>query len=86
MRPGGRPADVMLSVTTLEGTAMEERLVELELRYTHQAELVRQLSDVLYAQQRQIDKLEAELGRLKETLAAEPWNEEAMPHEKPPHY
>jgi SlyX protein len=62
---------------------MEERLIELELRYTHQQELLEQLSAVLYGQQKEITRLAGELRRLREQLASQP---EMPADERPPHY
>ena len=60
----------------------DERLIELELRYTEQQALLQELSDVVYRQQRELDALRAELLSLR---ASQP-TEEPGPVEKPPHY
>ena len=65
---------------------VEDRLVELELRFLSQQDEIEKLSGVVYDQQKQIDRLERELHRLRELVASEPWAEGSMPHEKPPHY
>ncbi len=67
---------------------LEARIVELEIRYTHQSDTIDQLSAVVRSQERAIDALRAELKALRErheaaateALGAKP------PHEKPPHY
>lgn len=64
----------------------EERIIELEIRYTQQQELLQELSDVLYAQQRTMDALRAELELLKKKLEADPGLVDAKQHERPPHY
>lgn len=64
----------------------DKRLVELEIRYTQQQELLQELSDVLYQQGRVIDALRAELDRLKGKLEAEPGLVDARQQERPPHY
>lgn len=64
----------------------ESRLVELELRYMQQQELLQQLSDVLYAQQRELDTLRAEVEYLKKKVEGEPGLVDARQQEKPPHY
>jgi SlyX protein len=70
----------------MDGSGAEKRLVELELRYTQQQDLLQQLSDALWAQQRALDALRAEVGWLRTKLAAfEPGLTEGPP-EKPPHY
>ncbi len=64
----------------------ESRLVELELRYMQQQEQLQELSEVLYAQQRELDGLKAELALLKKKLEGEPGLVDARQQEKPPHY
>jgi len=64
----------------------ESRIVELELRYMQQQELLQELSEVLYAQQREMDALRAEVEQLKKKLQDEPGLVDAKQHEKPPHY
>ncbi len=68
-------------------TGMDEtRLIELELRYMQQAELLQQLSDALYAQQRELDSLKAEVAQLQRKLEGEPGLVDARQQERPPHY
>ncbi|ADO68274.1 SlyX family protein [Stigmatella aurantiaca DW4/3-1] len=64
----------------------ESRLIELELRYMQQQELLQQLNDVLYTQQRALDVLTAEVELLKRKLEGEPGLVDARQQEKPPHY
>jgi len=64
----------------------ESRFMELELRYMQQAELLQQLSDVLYTQQKALDALKAEVDQLKSKLAGDPGLVDARQHERPPHY
>ncbi len=66
-------------------TALEERLVELELRFTHQQRFIDELSDVVARQQRDLD---AVLERLRTMQAAGTGAAPlAAPHdERPPHY
>lgn len=64
----------------------ESRIVELELRYMQQQELLQQLSEALYAQQRELDALRAELNQVKKKLEGEPGLVDARQQEKPPHY
>jgi SlyX protein len=61
----------------------EERLTELEIRYTHQQDMIEQLSDLVARQGRQLDALRAELDRLR--LQAEA-DGPSPPNERPPHY
>jgi SlyX protein len=64
----------------------ESRLIELELRYMQQADLLQQLSDVLYAQQQELNALKAEVDLLKRKLEGEPGLVDAKQQERPPHY
>ena len=65
---------------------MEERIIELELRFTEQQALLGELSDVLYAQGKALERLEAEVAILREKLAAAPGRVDATVVERPPHY
>lgn len=64
----------------------ESRIVELELRYMQQQDLLQELNDVLYAQRRELDALKAEVDLLKKKLEGEPGLVDAQRQEKPPHY
>ncbi len=64
----------------------DSRVTELELRYMQQAELLQQLSDVLYTQQKALDVLKAEVELLKSKLAGDPGLVDAKQLERPPHY
>lgn len=44
---------------------MDEALVDLQVKYAYQEDMLRELSDALYAQQRQIDELLKRLGSLE---------------------
>lgn len=67
-------------------TMDEARFIELELRYMQQAELLQQLSDVLYAQQQELNALRVEVDHLKRKLEGEPGLVDAKQQERPPHY
>ena len=66
----------------------EKRLVDLEVKISHQDLLIEELNQVIYEQQKAIDNLQTlvnQLGkRFKEALGAE--GEDIRGHEKPPHY
>ena len=66
----------------------EDRLDELEIRYTHQSDTLRALHEVVWAQERRIKALEAEVlkltGHFRELADAPPG--ESIPNERPPHY
>jgi SlyX protein len=64
----------------------DSRFIELELRYMQQADLLQQLSDVLYAQQQELEALKAEVDLLKRKLEGEPGLVDAKQQERPPHY
>ncbi len=64
----------------------EARIVELEIRYTQQQELLQELNEVVYAQQRMLDTLRAEVDWLRKKLESEPGLVDAKQHERPPHY
>ena len=61
-------------------------MVELELRYMQQQELLQELSEVLYAHLRELDSLKVELQFVKKKLEADPGLVDARQQEKPPHY
>lgn len=66
----------------------EKRLVDLEVKISHQDLLIEELNQVIYDQQKAIDDLQTlvnQLGkRFKEVLGTE--GEDIRGHEKPPHY
>jgi SlyX protein len=65
-------------------STLEERVVDLELRYMRQEKLVDDLNEVVVAQGRTIDRLVAEVKSLREQIAA---GVDALPKdERPPHY
>ena len=69
---------------------MEEKLIELETKFSYQEDLLSDLNEIVAKQQRQLDELIAEMSGIKEQLqdvaergAAEGHEEQV---EKPPHY
>ncbi|MFY0582844.1 SlyX family protein [Cystobacter fuscus] len=64
----------------------ESRIVELELRYMQQQELLQELSEVLYAQGRELEGLRAEFALMKKKFEGEPGLVDAQRQDKPPHY
>ncbi len=63
--------------------APEQRLTDLESRYSHLERLVEQLNDLVREQQDTIDLLVNQLRTVRDVVeSAEP----APPHAKPPHY
>jgi SlyX protein len=67
-----------------ERVDLEERIVDLELRFMRQEKLAHELSDVIAVQQRTIDRLIVELRTLREQILA--GSEEMQKDERPPHY
>ena len=68
-------------------TVMEERIVELELKFTEQQRLLQELSDVVYAQAQSLERLEHELAAMGQKIAAmEPGLVDATAVERPPHF
>lgn len=67
---------------------MESRLIDIELHLMQQEETVRQLDDVIIAQQKTIERLEKDVEYLKEKLRAlNPSNiRDLSEEEPPPHY
>ncbi|MGQ0507845.1 MAG: SlyX family protein [Myxococcaceae bacterium] len=63
----------------------EARIVELELRFMEQQQLLQSLSDVVYAQSQALDRVRAEVDMLKKKLD-EPGLVDANQKERPPHY
>ena len=64
-----------------------ERLADLEVRYTHQGDTLRDLHEVVWAQERRLAALEAQIVKLlahMRDLGDGPGG--PLPHERPPHY
>ena len=64
----------------------EERLIELEIRYTEQSALLEELSSELYKANEVIDELKLRIKRLEKTSLDLLNRQELPPNEKPPHY
>jgi SlyX protein len=67
---------------------MEERITELELRFMHQEQTISDLNETVCRQELAIERLERELGRMREqfmTLSPS-INRTADEEEPPPHY
>ena len=67
---------------------MEERLIDIELKLTAQEDLVLELNQRVYEQQKQIDELRALCTALVKRLGEAAHEGGADPYavEKPPHY
>lgn len=71
-------------MSTSDPSALEARLVDLELRYMKLERFAHELSGVVAEQQRVIDALTAETKRLRDRVIDE--GQAVAPAEKPPHY
>ena len=67
---------------------MDERLTDLELHYMQLERTVQELSDLVYAQQRTIERLESEVAALKDQLLVVAPSLVVSPEDDqpPPHY
>lgn len=68
---------------------IEERLVELETQITFQDQTIKDLSDVIYKQQQELERLAtlcAALERQSKELAESDQGSDVPANEKPPHY
>jgi SlyX protein len=63
---------------------MDARIIELEIRYTHQQRLLEELSDVVAEQARALEGLTKELAALRQRVAA--LGEDEPNNDPPPHY
>ena len=81
------PPVATLPIAARLGSVEDQRLTEVETRYTYLERLVDELSRVLHEQQRSIEGLAGRLQRM-ESLVSEAieQTDERPPQEKPPHY
>ncbi len=63
---------------------MEARIQELEIRYTLQQDLLRELNDIIARHSHELARLRAEVDELRVPKGAEPLPFDA--DERPPHY
>lgn len=70
--------------------SLEDKLIDLESRYSHQEDLLQQLNDIVASQGRQLDILENRIqlmvGRISELQSQIPVTGETVANEPPPHY
>ena len=62
---------------------LDSRLTDLEIKYTHQEDLLDQLNKIVAKQSIVIDRLTRELEELKITSIQ---SQDSIGNEKPPHY
>lgn len=65
---------------------LEERIIELEIRSSFQAEKLEALSDALYVQQKELDRLAARLAAAERRMTSGDDEDGGPANEKPPHY
>ncbi|MFP4282937.1 MAG: SlyX family protein [Opitutales bacterium] len=65
---------------------MNDERIQLELKVTFLEKTVAELSEALYDQQKQIERLETRFTRLEERLKALAEGEDPGGHQRPPHY
>ena len=69
----------------MDDSRREERFVRLEIKAAYLEKLTSDLNEVVIAQGQLIDELRVRLERIeRQERAGE--DDEAIPHEKPPHY
>lgn len=68
----------------------EEKLVDLETRYSYQEDLLQQLNDIVTKQDGKIELLEKQIRlmaeRLRDLQSESPQSPASTDHEIPPHY
>lgn len=66
----------------------DERITELEIRFSHQDNFLHQLNEIVVQQQKTIDRLEKEIIDLKRSMNAESGvsSTRTLKDDKPPHY
>lgn len=66
----------------------EERIIDIEMKLSHQEHLVDELNRTVFRQQQKIDELEMLLGALAKRFRelSETGLDHAAANEKPPHY
>ena len=69
-----------------ESSLMESRLIDLEIRLTHQEATLQDLNAVLIRQQRMMDTLALQVGSLREQLRAANTSPPPVDDVPPPHY
>lgn len=67
---------------------MEKRLIDLEIRFSHQDDFISQLNEVVTEQQMRIERLEKAILDLKKDINAENNvdSRRTLLDDKPPHY
>ncbi len=66
--------------------SQEDRLVDIEIKISHQEDLVETLNQTIYQQGRRIDQLEAMVAALADHIRTLQSTRQGPVNEKPPHY
>ncbi|SFC70627.1 SlyX family protein [Massilia yuzhufengensis] len=66
--------------------SQEDRIVDIEIKLTHQEDLVETLNQTIYRQGRRIDQLEAMVTAMADHVRNLQSNRGGPLNEKPPHY
>lgn len=69
-----------------EPMSTEERVTELEIRSAHLEQLLSELSEVLYRQQKELDGLRSAVEKVKDRVKGDPGLVDAAMNDWPPHY
>ena len=64
----------------------EDRFIDIEIKVAHQEDLVESLNQLVYDQQKQIDRLEQRLAALAQYVRDNPQGNQGPVNERPPHY
>ena len=64
----------------------EHRFIEIEIKLAHQEHLVESLNQMIYEQQKRMDKLEALCGALAQHIGDNAQGGPNAVNERPPHY
>lgn len=64
----------------------EDRFIEIEIKLAHQEDLVESLNQIVYEQQKRMDKLEALCATLAQHIRDGAHGGPNTGNEKPPHY
>ena len=66
---------------------LEQDIIALQIRFTHQEDTIRALDEVIQQQQKEIERLEDELKSVKEQIKSQDIGEGfGLLSERPPHY
>jgi SlyX protein len=66
----------------------DQRIIELEIKFSHQDEFIRQLNEIVIEQQKSIEQLQQAILDLKRSINNEgsPGPGRTLADDKPPHY